>query len=156
MSQVPDFVAKLPSAPLGPGTPHEELRSKLNGLNLPPLCMSGLWLRCNFLPESHEISQELHSKEGSFWHAIMHRREPDASNSKYWFRRVGHHPVLKQLVERCPELGYNFTNPYDFVDFCEKHRDTGTPEEALAKRVQQFEWELLFNYGSARGVLDGL
>jgi hypothetical protein len=28
-----------------------------------------------------------------FWHAIMHRREPDAANSKHWWRQVGTLPV---------------------------------------------------------------
>src|SRR5207245_11135 len=54
---------------------------------------SGLYLRFNFLDESHTISQGIHTVEGSYWHAIMHRREPDYSNAKHWFRKVGQHPV---------------------------------------------------------------
>ena len=142
---VASILAELPLSPLGPGTPRVELRANLKPLDLPTACEAGMWLRCDFLHESHDISQELHSAEGSFWHAVMHRREPDAFNSKYWWRRVGQHPVLKLLVEQCPAIGYTYTNPPDFVDFCEKHRDTGSEEEELAKRVQQLEWELLFD-----------
>jgi hypothetical protein len=50
------------------------------------LCMSGLWLLAGDLDRSHTISQGIGSAEGSFWHGIMHRREGDFSNSKYWFR----------------------------------------------------------------------
>jgi hypothetical protein len=76
----------------------------------------------------------------------MHRREPDPWNSKYWWRKVGPHPVLDQLRERAPALGYAFTTPEAFVDFCEKVRGSGTADEELAKRVQLLEWQLLFDY----------
>src|SRR5690242_7660141 len=40
-------------------------------------CLAGLWLWFDALDESHVISQALVSNTGSFWHAIMHRREAD-------------------------------------------------------------------------------
>ena len=39
--------------------------------------LAGLWLWHDWLDESHTISQALPSPAGSFWHAIMHRREGD-------------------------------------------------------------------------------
>ena len=76
----------------------------------------------------------------------MHRREPDAFNSKYWWRKVGAHPVPMQLVEQAPSLGYSYTNPQDFVDFCERVRGTASADEETAKRVQLLEWRLLFDH----------
>jgi hypothetical protein len=132
--------------PLGPGQAQTGQRGAIEAAcrELPLACQAGLWLAFDFLEESHTISQDLHTPEGSFWHAIMHRREPDAWNSKYWWRKVGSHPVLGQLRERGLDLGYRYTTAEDFVDLCERVRGTGGKEEELAKRVQQLEWELLF------------
>ena len=131
---------------LGPGTPNEPMRAKIAALKLPPACMAGVWLYHDFLDESHTISQELDDATGSYWHAIMHRREPDAENSKYWFRKVGQHPVLKLLTEKASELGYEYTGPFDFVDFCEHVRGVDTSEEEIARRMQLLEWELFFDH----------
>jgi hypothetical protein len=138
---------------LGPGVPPVHLRAQIAAAcaALPPPCAAGLWLRFDFLHEAHEICQQDEgAPDRDFWHAVMHRREPDAVNSKYWWRRVGPHPVLEQLRTRAPEVGYTFTTPAAFVDFCEKTRDTGTPAEATAKRVQHLEWELMFAWGNGR------
>jgi hypothetical protein len=84
--------------------------------------------------------------------AIMHRREPDAWNSKYWWRKVGSHPVLDQLESAAVALGYNYINPSDFVDFCEGVRGRGGPDELVAQRVQQLEWWLLFDHCYRKAV----
>lgn len=151
---------------LGPGTPEPEVHVELRrfdpqtDLDAPVLdpdaaraCLGGLWLYFDYLDESHTISQELDTPEGSFWHAIMHRREPDPSNSKYWWRRVGNHPVLGQLREQAPVIGYAYSTPEEFVDFCEQVRDSRSGDEELAQRVQLLEWQLLFDwcYGKAVG-----
>ena len=154
-SAVTELLAATHPTALGPGAPDSALRAKLAAAaaTVPPACAAGLWLRFDFLDESHAISQEdEEAPDRNFWHAIMHRREPDAWNSKYWWRRVGPHPVLKQLAEQAPAIGYTYTNPFDFVDFCERVRGSGSAEEELAKRVQELEWRLLFDhcYRSAR------
>ena len=153
---MPDYsaaIAELLATPhpvtLGPGKPAESFRAKIEAAarSLPPACAAGLWLRFDFLDESHAISQaDEGNPDRDFWHAIMHRREPDASNSKYWWRRVGKHPVLAQLRVRAPEVGYTFTTPEAFVDYCERVRDSGSADEETAKCVQQLEWELLFDH----------
>lgn len=56
------------------------------------------------LVASHNISQGIENADGSFVHAIMHRREPDAWNSKYWWRRVGKHPAFPEITRRVSEL----------------------------------------------------
>jgi hypothetical protein len=119
-------------------------------------CRAGLWLWFNFLDESHTISQGLDTAEGSYWHALMHRREPDFSNSKYWFRRVGGHPVFELLQVEAARLAAagpseaSFLvrqaawDPFAFVDLCAACHDEKAPGHDLCRRVQRAEWELLF------------
>ena len=58
---------------------------------------AGLLLWNDDLEASHTISQGIQTPTGSFWHAIMHRREGDASNSLYWWRRTGNHPAFNAI-----------------------------------------------------------
>ncbi|OXM17202.1 hypothetical protein [Paenibacillus herberti] len=66
--------------------------------------VSGLYLRNGSLDRSHELSQELDSREGSYLHGMMHRIEGDYSNAKYWFRLAGAHPYAEELQRRAVEL----------------------------------------------------
>ena len=107
-------------------------------------CLSAIWLLYDFLDESHTISQGIATAEGSFWHGIMHRREGDFSNAKYWFRKVGEHPIFLQLAEvNSHSVSWD---PFNFVDFCQDALSHGGTDEQNCRQLQQCEWELLFNY----------
>ncbi len=143
---------------LGPGSPNESARSALAALTIEQIANGGpirdpdmarcflaaLWLHHDFLDRAHEISQEIDTPTGSYWHGIMHRREPDAGNAKYWFHRIGPHPVVDEVARAARELGYAYDSPFAFVNFCERFRGSGTAGEKLACRVQLAEWQLLF------------
>ena len=38
---------------------------------------------------SHDIAQEVHSAQGSWVHAYLHRKEGDIGNAGYWYARAG-------------------------------------------------------------------
>ncbi len=61
---------------------------------------AGLFLGVDAWEEAHAIAQDLDTAEGSYWHGIVHRREPDSANARYWFRRVGNHPVFQLLASK--------------------------------------------------------
>lgn len=126
------------------------------GARAPEAAVSGLLLLLGCWDESHKVSQDLASPEGSYWHAIAHRIEPDSSNAGYWFRRVGEHPIFTELHRRAVGiLGRRHTSwklkpawdPSLFIDWCEQARKApGTESERLALEIQRTEWELLFDW----------
>lgn len=112
----------------------------------PKGALAGLWLYFDCFDESHRVSQDDSSREGSFWHAIAHRREPDYGNAGYWFRRLGSHPTFPKIVARAGTgLGATW-DPLAFVDFCEDAARKGGEPEAWALNVQRAEWETLFDF----------
>ena len=144
----------MPLAPLGCAS--EEARAELKRWKARELfpgaysaegALAGLYLYFSCLDEAHAIAQDLNTSEGSYWHGIMHRQEPDAANAGYWFRQVGRHPVFAEL--RLP--GDREWDPFEFIELCETARvRPGSDEEALAMRLQSVEWQRLFDY-CARG-----
>lgn len=116
----------------------------------PEAAMAGLWLYFSCLDEAHSVAQSVETADGSFWHAIMHRQEPDAGNAGYWFRRVGKHAVFPALREAALLLGYRCGtawDPFAFIDDCEQaRREPGSERELLMQRVQLAEWQLLFHH----------
>ena len=133
---------------------------------------SGLLLWNDALDESHTISQGLMDQTGSYWHGIMHRREPDYPNSKYWFGRVGTHPIFPALRERALELFKETANPsdalteigeaiageenwdsYQFVDWCQAAEDDADSDVTrFLQQVQAEEIKLLLAYSYRNAV----
>jgi hypothetical protein len=165
---VADLLREPRLAPLGPGTPNLAARPRLEALTVETAfaphkvidrasaaaCLAGLWLYHDFLDESHRLSQDIDTSDGSYWHGLMHRREPDFDNARYWFRRVGIHPVFPtvraaaaELIAAEPSLaGKSGWDPFAFIDLCEACVAGQAPAEMLCRRIQEREWQVLFEH----------
>lgn len=121
---------------------------------------SALWLLFDYMTESHELSQNIPTPSGSYWHGILHRREPDPSNAKYWMARIGEHPICPELLQDALEItgaagpagapllaSLQKMKSWDsawFVDRCNAPSDAQTTQVLLD--IQRREWLLLFDY----------
>lgn len=153
--------------------PDLEQRLEFDKGYLPPLqsaedltaLRAGLFQVHNALQRSHTLAQSIEGRgrhqSGDYWHAIMHRREPDYANSKYWFRHVGRHPIHPELASRAapllaaadgdevarwrPQLGSpGRWDSMSFVDLCAaSENDENGPLGQLARRIQWVEMLLL-------------
>jgi hypothetical protein len=160
-------------APINGGRPNPQVKPLLEQLSvdrafghaaardpdMAACCLAGLWLLHGYLDESHKLSQDIHTTSGSYWHGLMHRREGDFSNSKYWFRQVGQHPVFPILLNEVRELTRKDKNaqapdalamedrwdPYRFIDMCESASENSKHGD-FCELVQQAEWRILFDY----------
>jgi hypothetical protein len=155
---------------LGPGRANAAARPLLEQLTVERLvpgpiadadmarcCLAALWLHHDFLDESHKISQEIETPSGSYWHGILHRREPDYGNAKYWFRRVGKHPAMEPLRLAVAELAEkgeliapaprkSAWDAFAFVDWCEEFAGKESAQAEVCRRVQLLEWQILFDW----------
>ena len=135
---------------------------------------AGLWLLHGDADASHRQSQSIEDEGrhrcGNFWHAIMHRQEPDYGNSKYWFRRVGQCGFLAELAQRAGELiaadGSDSArrwrtklglpgrwDSFAFVDWCEAAaREADVSQAKLVRRIQFVEMHLLMRATYADAV----
>ena len=115
------------------------------------LIQSAALLWHDHLNESHNFSQNISCADGSFLHGIMHRREPDYSNAKYWFNRAGTHPAYPKISNQVKQLvaGTSLENlagiKWDaaaMVDAVSSVR-VGTDEYMILQQVQRVEFEFL-------------
>jgi len=123
-------------------------RDLVKAAPIAPALRAGLYLYFDCWEEAHTVAQDLNTKEGSYWHAIVHRQEPDAGNSGYWFRKVGTHSIWTALQTRAAEIGVATGarwDPIAFIDYCE-HAKPGSAEERKAQELQRAEWQLLFDW----------
>ena len=165
------LIDRAPPTAVSAGTPHHDALAELEQLTVEAAfstkricnqkaaegCISGIWLLHHFLDQSHNISQNITGSTGSFWHGIMHRREPDYSNAAYWFRKVGNHEVFPDLAS--PESPFYSEaverelivdaqwDPFRFIDLCAEVAVNSTAQIDLCQQITRIEWELLFDYG---------
>ena len=164
-----DLLTKLiPSAPLTWNLPGEIAKADDSTLfdGKPLLDASalarirgGLLYAVDAIHEAHTIFQDDTSDLGSYWHGMMHRREGDFDNARYWFRRAGRLPVAHKLHSAACEYSPNMArqetwDAYLLTGLCEQAKFGAQELVGECIKLQRVEFDGLFAYCWRQAVGD--
>jgi len=86
----------------------EEFQRSLAGAALPPglpAPLAALWWDAKGdWGKAHALVDSLENAEGMAVHAYLHRKEGDASNAEYWYRKAGRGFYRAELAEEWEAL----------------------------------------------------
>jgi hypothetical protein len=174
-SQIRSLIATSESPELGPGPRagvqpltelRQQIRATLKGEVLDQrrreLVEATVLLWHDHHDQAHEIVQRIEDADGSYLHGILHRREPDYGNARYWFRRVGQHPCFAKLPTAATKLLTDSEkrelkeallpqgrwDAMAFIELCERAAaEAGPdPEKRLLREIQRAEFEIFLEY----------
>lgn len=76
----------------------------------PPL-LRALWFDAvGDWERAHAVAQDVHTPDGSWMHAYLHRKEGDGDNAAYWYRRAGRPVEHGALDDEWRRLAEAFTS----------------------------------------------
>lgn len=131
------------------------------------LCvLAGLFLIHDHVDDAHSLAQTADGLGGNttapYWHGIVHRREPDYDNARYWFRRVGSHPVFEPLGHDVSAILSDATSesaaplkqlmkrgrwdPMAFIDCCQQCGSEWNDHARALSAIQEIEFRRLLEY----------
>ncbi|WP_256760789.1 hypothetical protein [Cohnella sp. WQ 127256] len=159
-------IAALSEAELGDGLP--------DGYQSARAWKAALHLWNDSLSAAHVLVEHLMTSTGSALHGIIHRREGDYDNAKYWFHHAGDHPAFHSLQIRTTRFlreqkisqgplrdvfdkmsSQGSWNPYLFINAVaiqENYIDEGHPR-GLLEHIQHMELEALMRFIEGRIVV---
>lgn len=152
-----DAITAAPAMPLDAGHRIDPVAEQIEALSnkLTPPQLAVLWLIAGDIEASHRISQTMPDEVGSFLHGVMHRREGDFGNAKYWMAKLpgrigadlgqtdddgsdGFESMIRRIVAAAPVYG----SPRQFVDTVAATLSGGGAHDAAAVvAAQHIEWE---------------
>ena len=103
------------------------------------------------LDGAHGFFQDVPGDLAGYWHGMLHRREPDFENARYWFRRAGTLPFFDELHSRAAKQSADMAkqpswDPYLFTGQCEQARHGETESLSELRDLQRAEFDVAFDY----------
>ena len=116
------------------------------------LVRGGLFYYHNALDDSHKQVATLEGDTAAYWHGMIHRREGDFENARYWMRRAGEQPVFQEMQGRAsdgsaPDMGRQANwDPFLFIHLCEQYKYGESEYKKEIGHLQRVEFAVMFDY----------
>lgn len=115
------------------------------------LVRGGLLYALDDLEGSHRLFQDAAGDLSAYWHGMLHRREGDFDNARYWFRRAGPLPFFGALHGRAASDSAQMAkqsswDPYLFTGECEQARFGADEITGELISLQRAEFDVVFDY----------
>ncbi len=92
-----------------------EFKNSLTQQQPPPVAvlLQAMWYEAKGDWEmAHTLAQDVHTTDGSWIHAYLHRVEGDNSNAQYWYHRANRKMSKKPLTEEWDDIVRELLNTY--------------------------------------------
>jgi hypothetical protein len=167
--QLDEEIAALSDQLLAEGRP--------DGLLSAQAWKAALHLWNDSLAAAHDLVEPMDTPAGAVLHGIMHRREGDYDNAKYWFHRAGDHPAYHSLQSRAASflrqqeipggplkevfdkmIAQGNWNPYLFINAVsiQENRYGEDETRGLLEQLQQLELEAMIRFLEGRIAVNSL
>ncbi len=115
------------------------------------LVRGGVLYALDALEESHAVFQAAHGDLGAYWHGMVHRREGDFDNARYWFRQAGVLPCFSRMhrdaAPYSPDMAKQLNwDPYLYTGQCEQERFGAEGLDRELRELQRVEFLTLLDY----------
>lgn len=132
----------------------EATEAELTGGRLPkdpacvPLLRALLLYRFDAIDDAHRIVQDDASGPGAYLHGMIHRREGDLDNARYWFRRTGPLTFFGDLHRVASAVSPDAAkqsdwDPYLFVGLVEQARFGASDLLPMCVALQMAEFDVV-------------
>ena len=123
------------------------------------LVKGGILYALDELDAAHRIFQDEPSSLGSYWHGMMHRREGDFDNARYWFRRAGRLSTFNRMHEAVggasPTMSRQETwDPYLVTGQCEQAKFGASELVPECRKLLRAEFDVLLDYCWRKAIGD--
>ena len=111
----------------------------------------GLFYYHNALDDSHKQAAKSAGDIAAYWHGMVHRREGDFENARYWMRRAGEQPVFQEMQARASDGSPHMSrqpnwDPFLFIHLCEQYKYGETEYKKELGHLQRVELAAIFDY----------
>jgi hypothetical protein len=152
----PASAARTLFARITPGRPQAALTPLIRDCDSARPVRAGLYCLNGDWDAAHQVAQAIDDDAqasrteqalGAHWHALVHRHEPDFSNSKYWLARAGMstiHPMLADAARAAGHAEILRDGRWDAVRFTDAYADPAQP--AWTRELDALELRALLEH----------